>query len=345
MTESDAWEIEDFALDGLTEDDFAGFTESANRFSEEVMPRATPFTPELLRIYLGSPDTIRRVHLIRGPKGDILGYSTTSRDAGETNVHILRAVTSVAPPYRRQGMGTHLIRHLAGIAVDMGRVYLQGEAWDTVEAGIAFAESLGASLEIQNHMNWIEVPAVDHELMLHWIDDGPGRAPEYEVVVVEEVFPDEYFDGFANLMTIIEQDAPMPEQREARQWDAASIREFYDHMLQGVEVVTATAIHRETGHMAGMSQLIRPREAPKTIITTFTVVDPDHRGYALGKWLKAAVILRGLDRWPDASEIETMNAFTNDAMLGINHEMGFQHDYTVNTYQARAEDVLDRLTP
>ncbi|MFB3044529.1 MAG: ABC transporter substrate-binding protein, partial [Acidimicrobiia bacterium] len=143
MTESDAWEIEDFALDDLTEDDFAGFTESANRFSVEVMPRATPFTPELLRIYLGSPDTIRRVHLIRGPKGNILGYSTTSRDAGETNVHILRAVTSVAPPYRRQGMGTHLIRHVAGIAVDMRRGYLQGEAWDTVAAGIAFAESLG----------------------------------------------------------------------------------------------------------------------------------------------------------------------------------------------------------
>ena len=159
--ESNIWEIEDFALDDMTEDEFAGFTESANRFSVEVMPRATPLTPELLRIYLGSPDTIRRVHLIRDPKGDVLGYSTTSRDAGETNVHILRAITSVAPPYRRQGIGTQLIRHVARIAVDMGRVYLQGEAWDTVEAGIAFAESLGASLEIQNHMNWLDVAAVD----------------------------------------------------------------------------------------------------------------------------------------------------------------------------------------
>ncbi len=342
--DSDSWEIEDFALDDLTKDELAGFTKSANRFSVEVMPRTTPLTPDLLRIYLGSPDTIRRFHLVRDPKGDVLGYSTTSRDAGETNMHILRAVVSVAPPHRRQGIGTQLIRHVAEIAVDMGRVYLQGEAWDTVAAGIAFAKSLGASLEIQNHMNWIEVPAVDQELMLHWIDDGPKRAPGYEVVVVEEVFPDVYFEGFANLMTIIEQDAPMPLQREARQWDAASIKEFYDHMLQGVEVVTACPIHRETGHMAGMSQLIRPKEAPKTIVTTFTVVDPDHRGHALGKWIKAAVILRAFDRWPDASEIETMNAFTNDAMLGINHEMGFQHDYAVNTYQARAEEVLDRLT-
>ena len=73
------------------------------------------------------------------------------------------------------------------------------------------------------------------------------------------------------------------------------------------------------------------------------LVDREHRGHALGKWLKSAVILHGLERWPEADDIETMNAFSNEAMLGINREIGFEHEFTVRTYRVPARQVLDRL--
>ena len=145
------------------------------------------------------------------------------------------------------------------------------------------------------------------------------------------------------MLLMLEQDAPMPEGREPRQWTGDMVKVMVEHMTELVEVSTAAAIHRESGTIVGLSQLIRPKGAPQTIITTWTVVDREHRGHALGKWLKSAVILHGLERWPEADDIETMNAFSNEAMLGINHEIGFEHEFTVRTYRVPARQVLDRL--
>ena len=58
---------------------------------------------------------------------------------------------------------------------------------------------------------------------------------------------------------------------------------------------------------------------------------PEHRGHALGKWLKATNILRILVEWPEVVDIRTHNADSNDAMLGINNQLGFK-PYTVDIH-------------
>jgi hypothetical protein len=70
------------------------------------------------------------------------------------------------------------------------------------------------------------------------------------------------------------------------------------------------------------------------------MVDPDHRGRSLGKWLKGAVNLAALEGWDGGVYQETGNAFTNEAMLAINHAMGFRHELTMTDVEIALDDAL-----
>ena len=51
---------------------------------------------------------------------------------------------------------------------------------------------------------------------------------------------------------------------------------------------------------------------------------PKFRGHGLGKWLKAAMLLKVLAERPDVTLVRTGNADMNVPMLKINHALGFK---------------------
>jgi hypothetical protein len=100
------------------------------------------------------------------------------------------------------------------------------------------------------------------------------------------------------------------------------------------------AFDDDTAKAVGMSEMFRRRTDPTTWIVTTTMVDPDHRGKSIGKWLKGAVNLAALDAWPGGIYEETANASTNDAMLAINHAMGFRHELTTTDVELEVDQAL-----
>jgi hypothetical protein len=74
-----------------------------------------------------------------------------------------------------------------------------------------------------------------------------------------------------------------------------------------------------------------------------TGVRPEHRGHALGKWLKATMLQRIFDERPQAEEIRTGNADSNDAMLGINRALGFKPHRAHTTWQVTTAQVRKYL--
>jgi hypothetical protein len=82
------------------------------------------------------------------------------------------------------------------------------------------------------------------------------------------------------------------------------------------------ARHKATGEWAGFHDVEYDPNQPTYVYVDSTGVRPEHRGAALGKWLKAAMTIRVLDERPAVTEIRTGNADSNDAMLGNNKEMG-----------------------
>ena len=101
-----------------------------------------------------------------------------------------------------------------------------------------------------------------------------------------------------------------------REWEARRI-------AMGFGRWTVVAEH-ESGEFAGYTDITFPAHAPEAGWQGGTAVDPKHRNKGLGRWIKAVNCLRLLDERPDITCVDTGNAFSNDAMLGINIAMGFQ---------------------
>ena len=63
----------------------------------------------------------------------------------------------------------------------------------------------------------------------------------------------------------------------------------------------------------------------KSMITQeLTGVKKEYRGRGLGKWLKAAMLLKVKEDFPEAKTVRTENATTNAPMLSINERLGFK---------------------
>ena len=67
-----------------------------------------------------------------------------------------------------------------------------------------------------------------------------------------------------------------------------------------------------------------------------TAVHKDHRGHAIGRWLKATTLQRVRAERPSTKYIRTFNADSNDPMLTINNAMGFK------PFLAACRWVIDR---
>lgn len=74
-----------------------------------------------------------------------------------------------------------------------------------------------------------------------------------------------------------------------------------------------------------------------------TAVAPEHRGHALGKWLKAHMLERLHCERPDVRVVRTGNADTNAAMLGINEALGFTVAREAIVWQVATDELALRL--
>ena len=113
------------------------------------------------------------------------------------------------------------------------------------------------------------------------------------------------------------------------------------------EIWTLIAVHEPTGHWAGFTEVVRCDWMGDLMWQGNTGVDPNHREKGLGRWLKAAMLLRVLDEKPEVGRIETWNAGSNEPMLGINIAMGFRPvkyygDWQIST-EALREAVAKRI--
>ncbi|MEE9177951.1 MAG: GNAT family N-acetyltransferase [Acidimicrobiia bacterium] len=314
-----------------------------NRISAEREPRHTDLTTDEFRLFSEAPGQIRKRFVARSESGNPVASLSTNYADDRSNPRLLRVSLSVAPDHRRRGIGSQLLAKAAEIARDLERSTLTGEVFDTVQAGNAFLAAIGGRRTLEHHLNSLKIAELDSDLLREWVEQGPRKAPGYSVRLIDGNFPDDLLEGMAHLYLVLERDMPTPEEKEPREWTPRLVLEFMEHFLQGTEALTAVAITNETGEAAGMSQLIRRKADPTTWQVTTTMVDPEHRGHSLGKWIKGAVNLEALAKWPGAKYQETGNASTNEAMLRINHAMGFEHELTQAEVVVEVERVEEYL--
>ena len=286
----------------------------------------------------------QRHFVVQDEDQSVIGLLITVQWNDGSNEHFQFAQIFVDLNHRRRGIAKALLAKAYEVGVASGRNTISLDTLESVPAGEAFCLAMGATVAMREHINIVDVADLDIEMLERWRSEGPGRAPGYEMLVWEDGYPEEFFGPVADLWFMADEDMPFEDlDMEPAKATAEEVAEILEQNLGLVERITAMPRHIDSGELVGFSELIRAKSDPENIQTTLTMIHRDHRGHALGKWAKAAAILRGVERWPAGIRVKTENAKSNDAMLAINNAIGFEPRNSLVSYQTTTDVIAKYL--
>lgn len=268
------------------------------------------------------------------------GIDTSSQE----NLHLLNSGITVEASHRTRGLAKALLPHLVAQARELNRTKFTFGTESAVPSGEHFANRLGAEPGLVMRTSQLILANVDRAMVKRWVDEGPGRAPGYSLELFEGSYPTEMLPEICTILEVMntaprenldmEDEKITPEQLEEG-----------DRSMEARGVVRWSMFirHDESGELVGYTDTYFQPKLPKSIGQGGTAVDPTHRGFALGKWLKAAMVDKILNERPEAERILTGNAYTNDAMLGINNQLGFKEERSETIWQIEVEKAAAYL--
>lgn len=274
----------------------------------------------------------------RDPAAQIIGFADVTAQDVDGFRHVAEVDLGVLPGQRRAGIGQALLGGVLEVAGRLDRSLLMGHTRDTVPAGEAFARRIGAELGQVIVENRLDLRAVDRGLVRSWVEAGPARAPGYHLEFVKGVTPGHLMPRVIAALHIMNT-AP----RDDLQIGEFTITPEQFHQAEtagvaaGLERWACYAVDDATADFVGLTEIVLRRAVPERVYVSSTGVDPAHRGHALGKWLKGAMTQEVLDELPAARWLVTSNAASNDAMLSINRQLGFQPSAAMKAWQVSTE--------
>lgn len=289
----------------------------------EVLGDDEPATtsPEIReRLRIGRDDIAATLLLARD--GDLaVGMTYLDIRTGHGNEHMAWLEDLyVIPPHRRSGTGRALLDETVAIARAAGRSLLIGAYDDGNVDGAGFVSALKMRIAHTERQNRVRVADLDRSMLESWNHPAEG----YSLVQFDVRCPDELLEAVVAMANVMN-DAPRSESLGEFVFKPEHRRDSEAEMENNnVEYWYTGVRHDATGMIAGYSDMTIRRSKLWLVSQEDTAVHPDHRGKAIGRWLKAVNALRVLDEKPDALFIETWNDGSNRWMLDINIAMGFR---------------------
>ncbi len=333
--------IEEVDYGSLSDDDIRRANSFVNAQGAESHPEDPPVPFELTASEIrNQPDYVgRRGFWGANDDREIVASGVVRWAKIEENRHMANARVTVRADYRRQGIARSLLGLIVAAADEEGRSLLVGTTDGRVPAGDEFARHIGAEVGLEQHTNRLVLADVDAALVDRWIADGPARAQGYSLLAVDGAYPDELIEAILEVADVMNTAPRGNLDREDEQWTVEQAREMERTMqAAGTERWSIYGRHDESGELVGFTEVGWNAKAPQTVWQWGTGVKPAHRGHALGKWMKAAMLRRILDERP-SQDVRTGNADSNDAMLGINHALGFKPFSADVAWQVKVERV------
>jgi GNAT superfamily N-acetyltransferase len=286
--------------------------------------------------------TVRRWYAFDG--SDAVGHLEAGVSNMENNQHLMQLGLGVAPEWRRRGIGTALLHRAVDWARKEGKAVLVSDSAETVPAGEAFARRLGANPALVMQTNVLELAGVDRAMLRDWIERAGERASGYDLEWWLGPIPDENLEEAARMMDLAN-DMPQGDiQVEDIHLTPEQVRQIEDTYVAAGDVHwTCYVRERNTGDIAGFSDITFSPDEPGEIHQNATAVFSAHRQRGLGRWLKAVMLERILAEIPGATRITTGNADMNEAMLSINHDLGFHPSVSATIWQVPLETVEQTL--
>jgi GNAT superfamily N-acetyltransferase len=341
-----AWTIKEWPLQEQPDELIAELYQADAALHEEATPDdpRPPLAAEIAGARNMPAPVGGQVLVARDALGAIAGYSRCTWEDLPGWDHALDVRIAVLPAERCQGLGRVLLDRSAGVAAARGLRLMVGRTQDTVPAGAAFCRRFGAVLAQVMRENRLDLRGVDWALVDRWLADGPARAPGYRLVFVEGQTPPELAQQAVAALNIMNT-APRDDLDVGDVQLTAELLREYERAGQarGDTRLAYYAAQDATGRFVGLTDIGVRAGCPDRVYVGDTAVDPGHRGQGLGKWLKGAMTARIAEQLPEVRWVITWNSRTNDAMLAINHQLGFRATAAATTWQVTTDPLRARL--
>jgi GNAT superfamily N-acetyltransferase len=264
--------------------------------------------------------------------GEVAGYLTVELPLRE-NLDNAEASLTVAPAYRRRGLGRALHTYLLERLRALGRKRYFSMAVETLpggplrdESGCRFATAVGAQSALTEVRRRLDLATVDEQSLAALHDGAADRATGYRLVTWRDHTPEEYAADAGYLDGRLTSDAPMGDlQWEPPEMDVARLREREKTIVAcRWQVYSVGAVHEQTGRLVALTALGRQESSPWHAFQWITLVEPSHRGHRLGMLVKLENLRFARAHEPELRMVDTWNAAVNEHMISINEAMGFR---------------------
>ncbi|MFW9843760.1 MAG: GNAT family N-acetyltransferase, partial [Candidatus Thorarchaeota archaeon] len=212
------------------------------------------------------------------------------------------------------------------------------------EASRRFLQRIGGNEALAYRVNQLVIKDVDWNLIESWVNEGSKRSPELHIDFYLSI-PDSILKDYCKIYTEVLNQAPRDELSFGDEvFTPTRWRTIEEHAKEtGRRWISAVAISKD-GEIAGLTDVGYEPATPSIVYQYLTGVQEKYRGRGLGKWLKAAMLLKIRDEYPDVQVISTSNSTSNEPMLAINEKMGFRMKLESYMFEVDVQKVKEYLS-
>jgi GNAT superfamily N-acetyltransferase len=301
----------------------------------------TPAESRIARWRNPTKDYAENVWVLR-EDGEIRGLALAGYDL-EQNLQNGEGQIHVRPEHRGRGFARALATPMFDDLEENGRVRFATGVKDARPAE-ALVTRLGLKAVYHEKRSRLLIADLDMDLMESWISRAAERAGDYELRYVALPLPDEIVEPYCELWGVMNT-APREDYQTEDEVLTPEVWRDYERSLlnQKRQLHNLIAVHSPTGEFAGFTQINTQDLQPDLAWQWNTGVHPEHRNKGLGRWLKAEMIRRIVDEYPNVTRIDTWNAGSNEPMLNINVEMGYKPIFLSTIWQGELATVRERF--
>ncbi len=264
---------------------------------------------------------------------------------GQANLLLLGDIgvldLTVRPDARRAGLGRELL------SAAVRRAFAEGFRSIGVEVvgdtpAVEFYEKYGFRCAFVEIRNVLRMSTVDWQ-RLGEMAGGVGSG--YRVEFHAGGPPEEFYEAYAEAKEIVRDSYDLGDlELRPSSYDPERLRASLATLhARGLKPYIVLGVHKSSGKVAGLTEVVVPAQRPTRADQYDTVVVPKHRGYGLGRAIKARMLFELRSAEPRVTEVQTWNAFENEPMLKVNAELGFQPDRQWSEYEADIADLARLL--
>jgi len=264
---------------------------------------------------------------------------------GQANILMLGDIGVVEiivhPKARRVGLGRALLTEVVRRANSEGFTALGVEVPGETTA-IEFYEKFGFSRAFTEIRSVLNLASVD------WYNLGDvaaGIGAGYTVDFYAGGPPEELYSAYAAAKAEVRESYDLGDlELRPSSYEPQRLRASIDTLAaRGLKLYVVVAVHEKTGEVAGLTEVVVPQQHPTRADQYDTVVVPKHRGYGVGRAIKARMLFELRSAEPGLTQVQTWNATVNEPLIRVNQELGFVVDRPWHEYDAEVVDLATRL--